>query len=94
MTSQENAILVGGPRDGDRFTETESPLVELELGTVVHRYIRTTTARESLTVYNYDGAVDPVMTRSGRGGEGPVQPAADEGVDPPASIEPRNQGAL
>jgi hypothetical protein len=27
-------------------------------------------------------------------GEGPVQPAADVGVDPGASIEPRNQGAL
>jgi hypothetical protein len=27
-------------------------------------------------------------------GEGPVQPAADAGVDPSASIEPRHQGAL
>ena len=27
-------------------------------------------------------------------GEGPVQPAADEGVDPSASIEPHNQGAV
>ena len=27
-------------------------------------------------------------------GEGPVQPAADEGVDPSASIEPKNQDAV
>ena len=26
-------------------------------------------------------------------GRGPVQPAADEGVDPGANIEPHNQGA-
>ena len=27
-------------------------------------------------------------------GEGPVQPAADEGVDPSASIEPHNEGQV
>lgn len=27
-------------------------------------------------------------------GEGPVQPAADEDVDPSASIEPHNEGAV
>ena len=27
-------------------------------------------------------------------GEGPVQPAADEGVDPSASIQPRNEGVV
>ena len=27
-------------------------------------------------------------------GEGPVQPASDEGVDPSASIEPHNQGQV
>jgi hypothetical protein len=27
-------------------------------------------------------------------GEGPVQPAADEGVDPSASIEPHNEGLV
>ncbi|MCW2510090.1 MAG: hypothetical protein JWP68_3238, partial [Modestobacter sp.] len=26
--------------------------------------------------------------------EGPVQPAADEGVDPSASIEPHNEGLV
>jgi hypothetical protein len=36
-------------------------------------------------------------TASGSGsqpGEGPVQPAADEGVDPSASIEPHNEGQV
>jgi hypothetical protein len=36
-------------------------------------------------------------TAAGSGSEpgaGPVQPAADEGVDPGASIEPKNQDAL
>jgi hypothetical protein len=36
-------------------------------------------------------------TAAGSGSEpgpGPVQPAADEGVDPGASIEPHNQGAV
>ena len=27
-------------------------------------------------------------------GEGPVQPAADEGLDPKASIQPHNQGEV
>jgi hypothetical protein len=27
-------------------------------------------------------------------GEGPIQPAADEGVDPSASIEPHNEGLV
>ena len=27
-------------------------------------------------------------------GEGPVQPAADDGVDPTASIEPHNEGLV
>jgi hypothetical protein len=36
-------------------------------------------------------------TAAGSGSEpgpGPVQPAADEGVDPSASIEPHNQGEV
>jgi hypothetical protein len=156
MTESEQAILVGGPRDGEHFHPAGSALVELEIDALVHRYIRTTATRETggqaRLVYNYDGVVRPAMaggvgaqhlgaendvqdngqqhsgleytgpgegakrigqaptatniddpqrssrdTAAGSGsepGDGPVQPAADEGVVPSASIEPRNQGAL
>jgi hypothetical protein len=156
MTQPQDAILMGGPRDGDRFHAAGSALVELEMDGYVHRYIRTTATRaidgHSSLVYNYDGMVRSAMAsgepvtdidegrdvqqddRQGEGleftgpgegakrigqaptatdvndpqrssrntaagsgsapGDGPVQPAADAGVDPSASIEPRNQGAL
>jgi hypothetical protein len=156
MTESQDAVLVGGPRDGERFHAAGSALVELEVDTYVHRYIRTTATRETdgstCLVYNYDGMVRQAMasgeraqesdeedevqqsgehgvgleytgpgegakrigqaptatdvddpqrssrnTAAGSGsepGDGPVQPAADAGVDPSASIEPRNQGAL
>jgi hypothetical protein len=156
MTESRDAVLVGGPRDGEEFHAAGSALVELEVDGYVHRYIRTSATRgtdgQTRLVYNYDGMVRPAMasgepahdidekrdvqqseehgegleftgpgegakrigqaptatdvndpqrssrnTAAGSGsdpGGGPVQPAADAGVDPSASIEPRNQGAL
>jgi hypothetical protein len=66
---REDAILVGGPRDGTPFTSEEVGLVELEIDNMVHRYIRTTKHRErdghSYLVYNYDGEVDPSGAQPG-----------------------------
>jgi hypothetical protein len=65
MTQPQDAVLVGGPRDGDQFHAAGSALVELEVDGYVHRYIRTTATREadgqSRLVYNYDGMVRPAM---------------------------------
>jgi hypothetical protein len=65
MTESQEVVLVGGPRDGDIIGGVDRALVELEIDTVVHRYIRTAATRESggqtRTVYNYDGSVRPVM---------------------------------
>lgn len=63
MEKQSNAILVGGPNDQTPFTADHVALVELEVNGLIHRYARTHQQREwqgrSLTVYNYDGEVDP-----------------------------------
>jgi hypothetical protein len=68
-TAADDAVLVGGPRDGTRFASEDAALVELEIGGMVHRYIRTTAERErdgrSYLVYNYDGVIDPTGARSG-----------------------------
>jgi hypothetical protein len=65
MTQSQNAVLVGGPRDGDQFHAADGALVQLEVDGHVHRYIRTTATREadgqSRMVYQYDGMVRPVM---------------------------------
>jgi hypothetical protein len=45
-TTEHNAIFVGGPRDGTLFTSDDAALVELEIGGMIHRYIRTTRHRE------------------------------------------------
>ena len=65
MTESQEVILVGGPRDGDIIDGVDRAVVELEVDTLVHRYIRTSATRESggrsRTVYNYGGSVRPVM---------------------------------
>ena len=62
-TRSEDALLVGGPRDQTPFAAEQAALVELEIDGLVHRYIRTTQERDwqerRVTVYNYDGVVDP-----------------------------------
>ena len=47
MTESQDAILVGGPRDGEKFQAAGSGLLELEVDKYVHRYIRTTATRET-----------------------------------------------
>jgi hypothetical protein len=67
--TEQDAIFVGGPRDGTVFHSNQVPLVELEINGMIHRYIRTTRHRDrdgrSYLVYNYDGEVDPTGARSG-----------------------------
>jgi hypothetical protein len=67
--AEQDAIFVGGPRDGELFHASDAGLVELEIGGMIHRYIRTTQHRErdgqSYLVYNYDGEVDPTGAQSG-----------------------------
>jgi hypothetical protein len=60
-TDSPHAIMIGGPRDGDRFATPEAALIQLQIDGLFHRYIRTTATREidgeQLLVYNYDGEV-------------------------------------
>lgn len=67
--NEQDAILVGGPRDDTLFTADDAGLVELEIDGLVHRYIRTTQQRDrdgrARLVYNYDGVVDPSGAQSG-----------------------------
>ena len=53
--------MVGGPRDGERFTAPDTALVQLRIDGLSHRYIRTTATREidgrRLLIYNYDGEI-------------------------------------
>lgn len=62
-TTQQNAIYVGGPNDGSRFSAGTEAVVEVEIDGLVHRYIHTTAHRDidgqSLVVFNYDGVIDP-----------------------------------
>ncbi len=60
--TREDAVYVGGPNDGARFTSEDAAVVEVPVDGLVHRYIRTTAHREGdgdPLVYNYDGVVDP-----------------------------------
>jgi hypothetical protein len=64
-----DAILVGGPRDGALLHSADAAVVELEIDGFIHRYVVTTTQRESdggsYTVYNYDGEIDPTGAEPG-----------------------------
>jgi hypothetical protein len=54
-----DAILIGGPHDGTLFDPEAAPLVEFDVEGLRHRYIVTGQRHGQLTVYNYDGVVDP-----------------------------------
>jgi hypothetical protein len=64
-----DAIFVGGPRDGSLLNSDDSPLVEVNIDGLVHRYVVTTKTREhdggSYTVYTYDGEIDPEGAQPG-----------------------------
>lgn len=68
-STRQDAIFVGGPREGTRFDSDQVAVVELEIDGLVHRYIRTTQERDvdggSYAVYNYDGEIDPTGAKSG-----------------------------
>jgi hypothetical protein len=68
MTNANEAILVGGPRDGGRFTAPDTAVVELEIDGLYHRYLRTTATREidgaTVLVFTYDGVVRPEVAKS------------------------------
>lgn len=60
-TDNDHAILLGGPRDGERITAPDSALVQIEIDGLFHRYVRTTATRDvggrPVPVYNYDGEI-------------------------------------
>jgi hypothetical protein len=65
MSDSQNrgdALYIGGPNDGVRFTSDDAAVVDVPDDGLVHRYIRTTAHRDGddgPLVYNYDGVVDP-----------------------------------
>jgi hypothetical protein len=63
--SEVDAVLVGGVRDGEKVRAGDTALIEIEEGGLVHHYIRTSKSRDSLTVYNADGVVDPSGAQDG-----------------------------
>jgi hypothetical protein len=65
MTDNNDAMLVGGPRDGQTMTTGGDALIEVEIDGLLHRYIKTTTERDGHPAYNYDGVVDPNGAESG-----------------------------
>lgn len=80
-TTNTNAYLVGGPRDGST-QQAESALLEIELDGMIHRYVRTTKQHgEDGTVYNYDGMVAP------DGGQPGVEDPAARVASPKADSE-------
>jgi hypothetical protein len=87
MTSQNDAVLVGGPRGGEVVEVGEAGLLEIEIGGMVHRYIPTTQTRPvgdtELPVYNYDGMVNPAGAQDGveNADRRMASPLADEGTD-------------
>lgn len=69
MTSANQAVLAGGPGDGDVVKVDQRGLHEIEVDGMVHRYIPTTKTRATdggeLPVYNYDGMVNPAGAEDG-----------------------------
>ncbi|GIJ43684.1 hypothetical protein Val02_05700 [Virgisporangium aliadipatigenens] len=63
--THEDAILVGGPRDGNRLESQGQPVVEVEIDGFMHRYAITTKERDGRRVYNYDGMIDPSGAQPG-----------------------------
>jgi len=67
MTNHDT-VLQGGPQDGTTLTAGGVGLIEIETDGLVHRYIPTTQRGGpdgQLTVYTYDGEVDPAGASDG-----------------------------
>jgi hypothetical protein len=69
MTSQNEAVLTGGPRDGVVMEVNGAALVEIQVDGMVHRYITTNQTRAvgdtELPLYTYDGMVNPAGAQDG-----------------------------
>lgn len=85
MTNNTNPdiILAGGPRDGAVVHSADAAVVELEIDGFIHRYVQTNQQRDSATVFNYDGVIDPT-------GAMPGVETPDGGHHDPIDIEPRS----
>jgi hypothetical protein len=63
MADIYDAVLTGGPRDGALLRSDGEAVAEVEIDGLLHRYQITTKTRQhegtSLTVYTYDGVIDP-----------------------------------
>ncbi|MEH1030770.1 hypothetical protein V6W11_23780 [Micromonospora profundi] len=82
METKSTAHLIGGPRDGSTHDTGGDALVEIEIGGMMHRYIRTTKHHDDGgPLYNYDGMVAP------DGGEPGVEDPAARVVSPRADAE-------
>jgi len=57
--TRDDAVLVGGPRDGATLAAQGQPVIEIEIDGLIHRYTTTTKERGEHHVYNYDGVIDP-----------------------------------
>jgi hypothetical protein len=90
MTNAD-AILQGGPCDGDTYPANGAGLVEVEIEGMVHRYIPTTQrlgdAGSERAVYTYDGMINPGGGEDGaeRAKDRLASPLAD---DPSAEASP------
>ena len=64
-----DAVLVGGPRDGVLLRTEGGAVAEVEIDDLLHRYHVTTKQRDHdgvpLTVYTYDGVIDPSGAQPG-----------------------------
>jgi hypothetical protein len=86
-----DAILQGGPCDGETYRANGVGLVEIEIDGMVHRYIPTTQrlgeAGSDRTVYTYDGMINPDGAQDGaeKARDRLASPLAD---DPAAEASP------
>jgi hypothetical protein len=63
--TDHDIVLAGGPRDGTVVRSADSAVVELEIDGFIHRYVLTNQQRDSHTVFNYDGMIDPTGAMPG-----------------------------
>jgi hypothetical protein len=90
--ADEDAILIGGPRDGTSFAAEQAGLIELEIDGMVHRYIPSRQRRQTpdgeRQVYAYDGMVDPGGALDGaeHARNRQASPLADEGPSHSAQV--------
>ncbi|MFI5914383.1 hypothetical protein [Dactylosporangium sp. NPDC051541] len=59
MVTDDNAVLIGGPRDGATVNAGDAVVVEFEIDELLYRYTlsrrRLTTGGHAYLVFDYDG---------------------------------------